>query len=219
MRAIHGLEEEALELPALEGGGIDARLGIDQLELLSGVLDHRDLALGADADPVDAGRAGEGAVGFQGDAEAPGVQGVDEGDIHLQQRLPAGQHHEPAVSPAPPGRRDGFGQVSGGREAPAARAVQAHEVRVAEIAGGGRAVVFPAGPEIAAREPAEHRRPAGLAAFALQGEEDLLDGVAHADRAGRPAASHSRQPRARRSQAGQAPQPCPQAWRSPRSPT
>ena len=36
------------------------------------------------------------------------------------------------------------------------------------------------GPQVAAGEPAEHRRPAGVGALALERVEDLLDGVAHA---------------------------------------
>ena len=40
-------------------------------------------------------------------------------------------------------------------------------------------VLLAAGPQVAAGEPAEHGRPAGVGALALQGVEDLLDQVAH----------------------------------------
>ena len=35
-RSVHGLEQEAIEGQALQGGGIGPRLGIDQLQLLAG---------------------------------------------------------------------------------------------------------------------------------------------------------------------------------------
>ena len=64
------------------------------------------------------------------------------------------------------------------------------------------AVLLAPAPQIAAGEAAEHRRPARLAALALQGQEDLLDRIGHRDRLplapARPARS---------SQAGQSPQP------------
>ena len=92
-------------------------------------------------------------------------------------------------------------------EAPAAGAVQANEVRITEPADGAGAIDFTPRPEVTAGEPAEHRRAAGLSAFALQGEEDLLDRVAHAECAAWAFVAQLRQPFARRSQAGQTPQP------------
>ena len=52
---------------------------------------------------------------------------------------------------------------------------------------------------------------ARLPAFALEGQKDLLDRVAHAASPGRPAATQSFQPLRRRSQAGHSPQPWPQS--------
>ena len=70
-------------------------------------------------------------------------------------------------------------------------------------------LLFAPAPEVAAGEAAEHGRAPGLAALALQGEEDLLDRVGHggAASAGRFARTQSVQPLARSSQAGHAPQP------------
>ena len=57
----------------------------------------------------------------------------------------------------------------------------ADEIRVAELADGRRAIRLAPRPEVAAGEAAEHGRPPGVRAFALQGVEDLFDGV-HAGR-------------------------------------
>ena len=55
----------------------------------------------------------------------------------------------------------------------------ADEIGIAEAALRGRAILFAARPQIAAGETAEHGGSSGLRAFALQGLEDLFDGVAH----------------------------------------
>src|SRR5206468_2217198 len=72
------------------------------------------------------------------------------------------------------------GQLLGCGETAAAGAVDADEIGVAEVADGVGPVFFAAGPQVAAGEAAEDRRAPGVGAFALQGVEDLLDGVAHA---------------------------------------
>ena len=53
------------------------------------------------------------------------------------------------------------------------------EVGVAELAGGARAVLLTAAPEVAAGKTAKHGRAAGMRAFALQGQEYLFDRVTH----------------------------------------
>src|SRR5437588_2676482 len=75
---------------------------------------------------------------------------------------------------------DRGGQVLGRGETTAAGAVGADEIGVAEVADGVGPVFFAPRPQVAAGEAAEDRRAAGVGAFALQGVEDLLDGVAHA---------------------------------------
>jgi hypothetical protein len=64
-------------------------------------------------------------------------------------------------------------------ELAAALAVGADEIGVAEGAGGAGAVFFAPGPQVAAGKAAEHGRPAGMRAFALQGVENLFDAVSH----------------------------------------
>jgi hypothetical protein len=57
----------------------------------------------------------------------------------------------------------------------AERAVRPDEVRIAEAACRRRAIALVTGPQIAAAEPAEDGRPAGVGALSLQRMEDLLD--------------------------------------------
>ena len=75
-------------------------------------------------------------------------------------------------------------RLSGGRRgwrwlgaAPAAFAVGADKVRVAELADRRCAVALATGPEVTAGKPAEHRRPPGARALALQGVKNFLDAV------------------------------------------
>src|SRR5438093_5053612 len=75
---------------------------------------------------------------------------------------------------------DRGGQLLGRGETAAAGAVGADEIGVAEVADGRGPVFFAPRPQVAAAEAAEDRRAAGVGTFALQGVEDLLDGVAHA---------------------------------------
>ena len=72
-------------------------------------------------------------------------------------------------------------------EAAAAFPIHADEVRVAEIARRRRAIHLSSAPQIAAGEAAEHRRPAGVTAFALQRVKHFLDRIRHRLRSDRDA--------------------------------
>lgn len=155
-------------------------LRVDQLELVP-MREHQfGIGLGAHANPVQARRGGLRAIGFHGNGEATRVQGRRERLVHLQQGLATGQHHiATGAALWLPGFQNRIGQRVGRRELAAARAVRAHEVGIAELADRRGPVFLAPAPEIAARKGAEHRRPAGLGAFALQGVEDFFDGVGH----------------------------------------
>ena len=99
--------------------------------------------------------------------------------IELKHRLPAGDHHEPAILAFAPGREHMIGELGRVRELAAALPIRPDEIGVAEIALRRRPVPLPAGPEIAAGEPQEYGAAARLHALALQGEEAFLDGIAH----------------------------------------
>lgn len=195
VRPIHGLEEKVPERKRLETLGLSPGLRIHQLELVARLLDERRTALGADANPVDPGRDGERAVGLDGDFEAGGMQRVDERPIQLQEWFAARADHERttgltgrihslaarSVAVYRPGAGYGNGEVLGRFEASAARSVGSEEVRIAEPADGGGAVLFPARPQVAAGKPAEHSRPTCLGALPLEAIEDLFDRIDHWD--------------------------------------
>ena len=92
--AIHRLQKEVTEGERLEGGRINAGLRVDQLELVAGVLFELCAGLGADADPVETGRRGDSAVGFNGNLKATCVKSVDKRSIELEQRLTTGANDE-----------------------------------------------------------------------------------------------------------------------------
>src|SRR5207253_1737171 len=87
---------------------------------------------------------------------------------------------------------DRVGERVGGIETSAVRG-DAHEIGVAEAADRAIAIGLVPRPEIAARKSAEHRRAPRVGAFALQREEDFLDGV-HAARSGQAYAVGSEMP-------------------------
>ena len=149
-------------------GGVDALLRPDQLELVAAALNDLSSRLGADAEPVDAAYCRERSVAFHGHAKSALVKRVDQGGIELKHRLPAGDHHQPAILAFTPGREHMVGQLRGVRELPTTLPVGADEIGVAEIAGRRDAVFLAAGPEIAAGKAQEHGRAASLRAFALQ---------------------------------------------------
>ncbi|EAT09859.1 hypothetical protein SKA58_05360 [Sphingomonas sp. SKA58] len=140
---------------------------------------HVAAGFGTDADPVDAGMGGQGAVAFDRDGEAPIMQRIDQGVVHLQHRLPAGQHDIAAFRPFPPEAKRGVGQSLGIGELAAAKAIGADEVRIAKAADGAGAILFATAPQIAAGKAQEHRAPPRLHPFALERQEHLLDRIAH----------------------------------------
>jgi hypothetical protein len=175
---VHGLKQEMSEVEAFEHLWLDLLLRIDQLELIARALLKLNARLRAHADPVDGARHEKGAVGLDGDLESCRVECRYQRLVDLQHRLTACKHDKgrrAAISP--PGFAAGSGERIGIGEFAAAIAVRSDEVGVAEIAGRGLAVSPAAGPQIAAGKAAEHGRPAGLRAFALQRIENLLDRV------------------------------------------
>ena len=109
------------------------------------------------------------------------VEGGDRRVVELEERFAAGADDE-ALAVAVQGRpatRDRVGEFVRRAEL-AAVGSDAEEVGVAEAADRGLAILLAARPEVAAREAAEDRRSAGVRSLALEGVEDLLDGVGHA---------------------------------------
>ncbi len=163
-----------LEGERLEGRRRRVGLRINELELVALFHFERAFRLGAHAHPIDPGGELERAVGLDRDQKAARVQRGYELRVHLERGLAAGEHG-PRVSRGRPLAPDRVGERVRGGVFAAARAVGADEIRVAELARGARAVLFVPRPQIAAGEAAEHRRPPGVHAFALQRVEDFLD--------------------------------------------
>src|SRR5262249_46484808 len=128
----------------------------------------------ADAKPVDTGRRGEGAIGFDGNFEAPGVDRADQRRIQLEQWLAPGENHKTVRSPARPNTLNRRGKCCRLGKASTARTIGAHKIRITEAANGLRAIFFLAGPEIASGKSAKYGGAPGVRTFALQGEKDLL---------------------------------------------
>ena len=103
--------------------------------------------------------------------------------VELEERLTSGTDHE---APARLGRRPGGSyrsrQLPGRREPSSTGPVRADEIGITKLAGGLVAVLLPPGPQVAAGKAAEHRGSPGVGPFALEGVEDLFDGVGHRNR-------------------------------------
>ena len=74
------------------------------------------------------------------------MQSIDQGSIHLQQRLATGQHHETVTLCVRPELGNRHGKRIAVTEAAASRAIHADEVGIAELAHGCRTIGFQAGP-------------------------------------------------------------------------
>ena len=187
--AVHRLQPEVAEGEAVEAGRMRGgfTLGVDELELVARREPERRASLGAHADPVDPGRGGLRAVGFDGDLEADGVQRVDGEGVELEQGFAAGTDDErghpirarlagraPRARAPPIGNRErervGVGESTAVRANP-------DKIGVAELADRTMPVRLAPRPEIAPREAAEDGRAPGVRALALQRVEEFLDGI------------------------------------------
>src|SRR5689334_14807374 len=127
-------------------------LRIHDLELVAGSLHDRRAGLGTHADPVEPSGSGDRAVSFDGDFEALGVEAVDQRGIELEQRLAARDHDEALRrAVAEPLAGDFFGKLLGAGELGPAQ-----EVRVTELADGGRTIFFAASPQVTSRKSQKH---------------------------------------------------------------
>src|SRR5512146_1419515 len=185
-RTVHRLQEEVREFEPLVALRLCAGLGEYELELVAALERERRVSLRADADPVDAGGGRQCAVGLDRNPKAECVQRLQQRGVELQQGLAARAHHEATRrGVVRPQRADARGKRPRVLETPAAGAVDADEIGVAEAAHRAGAVGLAPAPQVAAGEAAEHGGPACVCAFALQRIEDLLDAVHSRPRKGR----------------------------------
>jgi hypothetical protein len=172
--AVHRLQPEMREGEAAQFSWPEALLRENELQLGPRVGNERRACLRADAKPIETGRRGEGAIGFDGDFEAPGVDRADQRLIELQQGLAAGENNKPVRFASGPNALDCHRKGFRAGKTSAAPPVHSHEIGIAETANGGGTIFLLAGPEIAAGKAAKYGGAPGVRAFALQSEEDFL---------------------------------------------
>jgi len=144
---VHRLQKEVGEFKLLKLERIGICLRKDKLQFIAGCLHQGGSGLGAYADPVDACGSGQSPVGFDGNLEVAGVQGVDERAVDLQQGLAAGADDESArFRCAAPFFGDGVGEVIGGGELSSAGPVHIDKIGVAELTYRGGAIALPSRP-------------------------------------------------------------------------
>jgi hypothetical protein len=109
-------------------------------------------------------------------SKTPCMQGVDQFSIELKQRFASRHHHKAIIFiTRRPKRHNLVGQTVCRHILTAQGPICSDKIRVAELADGGRTVLFAPRPQVAPREPAKHGRHACLNSLALQGIEDLFD--------------------------------------------
>jgi len=105
------------------------------------------------------------------------VQRLNERFVELKKRLSARAHDESlSVVIATPGPRHRFSELIRLFETSTVRS-DSNEIGIAELADCARAIFFPATPQVASGEAAEHRRSPRIRAFALQSVKDFFDCV------------------------------------------
>ena len=156
--------------------------GIDQLELVARrTHQRRPRPWGSRRASRCPGGGAQGAVGLDRDLEACGMQRLEQRASSWSSGSPPVQttKRRPGSRRRPGGRHRGRQRLGRWRTA-AARPVGAHEIGVAELADG--VVRGPPRGRSTGCSPAKRQNTAGrpvLAPFALEGVEDLLDGVGH----------------------------------------
>src|SRR5260370_2470576 len=152
--SVHRLQREALEGKIDKGLGRCIRLRINQLEFMSSPYHEVGAGFGADANPVHALGWIDRAIGLDADFEPSGMQRIDEGLIHLQQWLAAGQYRVTVYARSGPLRGDGIGELRGCGIAAAKRTVGSDKIGVAKPARRPGPVLLAAPPQTATPEPA-----------------------------------------------------------------
>src|SRR4051812_12803641 len=176
--AIHRLQKKVLERQTLVVLRIGTYLWIDKFELVSVGKRQIGASLRAYADPVDTRRWKPRAVRFYRDRKAAIMERRHRALVQLKERLSTRADDEAAavVAIRRPAAGDGVGQIVCTGKTTAVR-THANEIGVAKGADRRRAILFATRPQVAPRESTEDGSPAGMKAFTLQGEENLLHGI------------------------------------------
>lgn len=179
--AIHGLQEEVIEVQRQKLAWVERGLRIDELKFVSAALNQRSAGLGAYADPIQSLWSGDGSIGLDRDLETADVQCFNKDWVELKQGLSTRADDErlPLARVLRPFLRDGRRESFRGIKFAASCSIYADKISIAELTNRSGAIGFPARPEVASCEAAEDRSAAGLRTLALQRVENFFDGVAH----------------------------------------
>ncbi len=135
--------------------------------------------LRADTKPINMPAQCLRSIGFHRDIEPFGLQRGEQPLIDLKKRLAASENDHAFMLGNGPTRGGGISENSSGIVFRAA-----DKIRVTESANRCRPILFPAGPEIATSKSNKHGGAPDIRAFALNGIENLFDGIGHAARSG-----------------------------------
>src|SRR5262245_31482893 len=172
--AIHRLQIKMREIEAREILWPNPLLRKNQLELGAGSGNERRVCFWADTNPVEPFGGHQRAIGLDRGFESARMDRTDQGRVKLQQGLAAGENNKAVFRACRPGAFNRGGKHFRILETTAAIPVRAGEIGIAELANSRRAVLFAAGPEVAAGKAAKDRRPPRLRTLALKGEENFL---------------------------------------------
>lgn len=181
---IHRLEEEMIEIEMSIALRFGTGLRVNEFQFVPLFNEEPGIGFGTHAHPVHSARYGQGAIGFDGHLEVLIVKGRYCGFIQLQQGFASraddvGSITRPVVGPEP---GNCPGQICRVGIAPTMLPVHTPEVGIAKSADGLVPVLFPAAPQIAAREAAKYGRAARLGTLALKRVEYFLDFVGQKER-------------------------------------
>src|SRR5207244_2982436 len=132
VRSVHRLYRKAMKVEPGKVERVEPLLRYDDLQLVPAGYHERRVGLWADADPVDARRRNDRAVGLDRDLETAPVQRLDQRRIKLQQRLAASADDKLIGLSGRPQGGNGIGQHLGISIAAALRAAGPDEIGIAE---------------------------------------------------------------------------------------
>ena len=177
VRSVHWLQEKMAEIQRSQRVEVLRCLGYHDLDLVPFMYYQWGALLGADADPVNADRHWQRAIGFYRHFEALRMHRRSQCLIELQERLATSEDYIATCLVRWPLRGDRVCERLGTGIFRTQHAIRADEIRVAETADRGRPVLFATRPQVAAGKATEYRWPPGMRAFALKRVENFLDAV------------------------------------------
>src|ERR1700730_620702 len=129
---VHRLQPKMREREAAQFFRPQALLRENELQLGPRVGNEGRARFWADAKPIETGRRGEGAIGFDRDFEAPGMYRADQRRVELQQRFATGENYKTVLFACGPSALDGYSKRFGVSQAAAASSDKTGKIRSAK---------------------------------------------------------------------------------------